>query len=186
MKQHLVEDTSEIDLRFQSWLSRPEMIGCSLEEYRLLFSIARTRKPKLVLEIGPGHGASTLALFLGADSIKSLVQVRLHHLGTELVDEVFHPRITSHLETSREFFERCAGLFDLIFIDGDHSHEGASFDIENACDHLVDDGVILIHDTNQTDLSHIAVITKSIAEKFRKGYTQLCENGKGLGMIHPL
>ena len=52
--------------------------------------------------------------------------------------------------TSDEFFSRLAPdvRFDLIFIDGLHLDEQVSRDIENALDHLTEDGCIVMHDCN--------------------------------------
>jgi hypothetical protein len=53
-------------------------------------------------------------------------------------------------ETSDRFF---AGLdpsarFDVVFVDGLHTHEQSRRDIDNALAHLGDDGVVLAHDCN--------------------------------------
>lgn len=49
--------------------------------------------------------------------------------------------------SSDEFFEQNTQLFDVIFIDGDHTKEQVLKDIENSLNHLSDKGVILTHDT---------------------------------------
>ncbi|MGH2950577.1 MAG: class I SAM-dependent methyltransferase [Solirubrobacterales bacterium] len=38
--------------------------------------------------------------------------------------------------------------FDVVFIDGEHTHEQALRDVENALAHLSADGVVLVHDCN--------------------------------------
>lgn len=52
-----------------------------------------------------------------------------------------------HECTSKEFFEtRNKEAFDIIFIDGDHSYEGSSYDFVEACKILKDGGTIVMHD----------------------------------------
>ena len=53
--------------------------------------------------------------------------------------------------TSDEFFGMLKGhdiKYDIIFIDGLHISEQVDKDIENALNHLVDDGIIVLHDCN--------------------------------------
>jgi len=52
--------------------------------------------------------------------------------------------------TSDEFFagrKKTDAPFDLVFIDGDHSHEQSLADLNNALHHLAPGGVIVMHDT---------------------------------------
>lgn len=53
--------------------------------------------------------------------------------------------------TSDEFFELIKGhdiKYDIIFIDGLHHADQVDKDIENALNHLVDNGIIVMHDCN--------------------------------------
>lgn len=53
--------------------------------------------------------------------------------------------------TSDEFFELIKGhniKYDIIFIDGLHHANQVDKDIENALNHLVDNGIIVMHDCN--------------------------------------
>jgi hypothetical protein len=52
------------------------------------------------------------------------------------------------LGTSDEYFRDIDRKFDMIFIDGDHSHEQVTLDLMNSWDHLTDHGCIVLHDTN--------------------------------------
>jgi len=49
---------------------------------------------------------------------------------------------------SDEFFKRNSVKFDLIFVDGDHSHKQSQKDVENALNCLAPNGVIVMHDVN--------------------------------------
>ena len=50
--------------------------------------------------------------------------------------------------SSDDFFAADNGLFDIIFIDGDHREAQVDLDIKNAVMHLVSDGTIVMHDCN--------------------------------------
>lgn len=56
--------------------------------------------------------------------------------------------------TSDEFFELIKGhdiKYDIIFIDGLHHADQVDKDIDNALNHLVDNGVIVMHDCNPAE-----------------------------------
>lgn len=60
------------------------------------------------------------------------------------------PEVT-HRMTSDEYFESIHGTdtkFDIIFIDGLHHSYQVDLDIHNALNHLVDNGIIVLHDCN--------------------------------------
>jgi hypothetical protein len=52
--------------------------------------------------------------------------------------------------TSDRFFDALAPemRFDVVFVDGDHSHPQSLRDVERALDHLAERGVVLVHDCN--------------------------------------
>lgn len=57
------------------------------------------------------------------------------------------PRIELHHMTSDEFFAKCEHLYNIIFVDGDHSEKQVRRDIDNAVKHLTNSGLLLLHDT---------------------------------------
>ena len=61
--------------------------------------------------------------------------------------------------TTDEYFEQLDKdeLFDVIFIDADHSHEQSLKDFINAKEHLMDDGFVFFHDTYPFNESYMAV-----------------------------
>lgn len=94
----------------------------------------------------------------------------------ELVPEVNYPI------TSDEFFALIKGhdiKYDIIFIDGLHHSDQVDKDIDNALNHLVDNGIIVMHDCNpekkeytsvprQTDIWHGDVYKSAL--NFRQKY----------------
>lgn len=65
---------------------------------------------------------------------------------------IFGERCEIIRECSREFLPTFEERFDLIHIDGDHSEEGAYQDIIMCKDLLKEDGVIIMDDTNLSDI----------------------------------
>jgi len=54
----------------------------------------------------------------------------------------------THKKTSDDFFAHTKREWDLIFIDGLHREEQVLIDIENALEHLSENGTIVVHDCN--------------------------------------
>lgn len=64
--------------------------------------------------------------------------------------------VVTHKMTSDEFFRRNdSAIYDIIFIDGLHTEEQVSIDINNALNHLSDGGVIVLHDCNPPSKHYI-------------------------------
>ena len=65
---------------------------------------------------------------------------------------------TTHKCTSDYFFENIAGdsIWDIIFIDGDHSKEQVFKDVKNSLGHLSKNGVIVCHDVCPPTPIHLA------------------------------
>ena len=86
-----------------------------------------------------------------------------------------HPRelLCSHFYpvTSDEFFQNSVQLypagFDVIYIDGLHTHAQTMKDVENSLLHLKPDGRIVLHDCNPTS-AEMAVPAMSYAEAKQK------------------
>jgi hypothetical protein len=69
------------------------------------------------------------------------------------------PEVT-HRMTSNEFFNSIVGTdikYDIIFIDGLHHADQVDIDIENSLKHLIDGGVIILHDCNPQEEVHTIV-----------------------------
>jgi hypothetical protein len=55
--------------------------------------------------------------------------------------------------TSDEYFARSNDRFDVVFVDGLHTHAQSLADVENALERLNAHGVIVVHDCSPTDAS---------------------------------
>ena len=60
----------------------------------------------------------------------------------------FNPKLYTFIGTSDEYFKTINKntLFDIVFIDGDHTKEQVLKDIENSLNHLSNNGTIVCHD----------------------------------------
>ena len=70
---------------------------------------------------------------------------------TSFFRRMFHPRLikTTSVDAYHDFFVRQDIKIDFLFIDGDHSYEGVKTDFELYSKILVDNGVIVLHDTDE-------------------------------------
>lgn len=106
----------------------------------IIEAYARFRKPVYV-EIGVDRG-HTLNAVAGAAYEVHAVDVTFEHYEGTL------PRNANRWEmTSDAFFASYGRAADIIFIDGDHDVAQVGIDIANAMNTIVDDGIIIVHDT---------------------------------------
>ena len=144
--------------------SKPEGAGSALEEKLFLFSLVRMLKPDSIIEIGvsAGHMTAWLALALVLNEKGRLISVdnwSRAHGGQAASSQKAFRRISEvglHLERvvkfvdsdSVEYLKSCPdNSVDMVWIDGDHSFEGARADIDEGS--RVAKKVIAVHDTNQ-------------------------------------
>ncbi len=57
-------------------------------------------------------------------------------------------QIITYEMKSDDFFRINDRMFDVIFVDGDHSYSGSLKDALNAIDAVHEDGIVILHDTN--------------------------------------
>src|SRR5260221_4658244 len=130
----------------------------------VLYAAAEMGQPENYLEIGVRRGRSAAMVAVACPNVKfvgfdiwqsnyagsenlgsEFVRQQLRRLGhagdAEFVDGNSH-------ETVRAYFERNPSeYFDLVTVDGDHSLEGATADLEDVIPHLAVGGVLLFDDT---------------------------------------
>lgn len=110
----------------------------------------RLRRPRY-LELGVNVGVLFLHVRasrkVGVDPVQRIPWwKRLAHLNTALRGELIG-------KTSDEYFASLeqGETFDVVFVDGLHTHEQSLRDVENALRHLSPEGVVLVHDCNPAD-----------------------------------
>lgn len=140
-----------------------------LNDYRALSAVLLHYKPKLIFEIGTYRGVTSdffLRLLPDCEVIsiayvrRSLSLIRKNYNNSDLSRKEiggfvqakrrnrFHQLYgDSHRLTANALREKF-GLFDLVFIDGDHCAHGVRQDTELARSVIADDGLICWHDAN--------------------------------------
>ena len=109
-------------------------IGRPYADVQIINEYIRKYKYKSYLEIGVDKG----------DTIRNVCCEK--RVGVDP-----NPKVTCNYHmTSNMFFAQLKDSvkIDLIFIDGDHRENGVDQDIDNALNHLTDNGTILLHDCN--------------------------------------
>lgn len=112
---------------------------------------ARMQPPE-VLEVRPDSRMGVISALISARGYKSYLEIGCQFdwsFNTVAVDVkvgVDPAMGGTHRMTSDAFFEKNKDVFDIIFIDGDHSHPQVLRDIENALAVLSPGGAIVMHD----------------------------------------
>lgn len=139
----------------------PKGAGSNIEEKLFLFGLLRMIKPSRVLEIGVsrGHMTAWLALALHMNGKGELVSVdnfSKAHGGQAASCEPARTRVRANGMRSPTFVtsDSVAYLtsqpddsFDVVWVDGDHSYDGARADIVESL--RVASKVVCVHDTSQ-------------------------------------
>ncbi len=123
----------------------------SIEERLFLFAFIRGTRPQRVLEIGSRHGGSA-AIISCAMEDNGRGQVIGIDPGPDITvkKSLFHGRF--HLisrpspEAIPEAYQVANGFFDLVFIDGLHTHRQCAADLAGSLPYLADGGYVLFHD----------------------------------------
>lgn len=160
------------------------------EEYANLLLLLKAHKPKSYLELGIGNGGSfAMACFMMQETLQfaqAVDNLAYRNLGigqndeeimrfVKYVDklnsiELSHGRTAhgcmAHFyngSTDKYFAELFPDkMFDVIFIDADHSYEGVRKDFVNAQQHLKEGGLIIFHDIASQACPGIMKIWKEI------------------------
>jgi predicted O-methyltransferase YrrM len=177
----------------------------------ILYSLARSLKPEVCVEIGSARGKSACYVGLAlAENGKGKIYAIDPHMKTAWNDDdsvdtidIFRRNIASlgledRVEIVRKPSDEAARgwsrKIDLIFIDGDHSYEGVRRDWELFSPHLSEFGVAVFHDTawdidpvswsqyNREDMG----IPRFVEELRRAGYPVMTfPNDCGVSLVQP-
>lgn len=91
---------------------------------------------------------------------------------------------------SDDFFKKNKEKYDLIFIDGDHSHEQSEKDFQNALNHLTEKGLIVMHDAMPHNLEYTkpewcGEVYKTVLKISTKYDTMVSSFDHGVAVIRP-
>jgi predicted O-methyltransferase YrrM len=122
-----------------------------LEEWAYLYRLIIDHNIKSVLEIGSFHHLSSTAFLQGLKDNGSnghLMSIDINYPEPEFEFEGNTPIWTKLQMSSFDVLPSLISGFDLIFVDGEHSYNAASTDINNAKNIVNKDGFIIVHDSN--------------------------------------
>lgn len=89
-------------------------------------------------------------------------------------------RVTAHVGTTAECVPQL-GVFNLVFIDGDHSYEAVMQDAAHALAHLHPDGLLAFHDyrvyIGEHDGGWDSGVTRAVGELRSRGYKLIAQAG---------
>ena len=138
----------------------------SLNEGIELYKIIKKYKPKNLVEIGFAVGISTLFMLCALEKDTELISVDPYQkiqwdkFGLINVDNILKeqnlPKTTHKFieDYSKNFFKNTNKLFDLVFIDGDHSYQGTMIDLFGAKKLLKKNGLMIIDDVLHNDVKN--------------------------------
>ena len=142
-------------------------------EFLELLNRVNALAPKQVLEIGGRRGGSALLFSIAAGEQASILSIDLDNSGSRIErlqslcydkDVVFWQG-DSHLDETAQRLEQYLGdsKIDFLFIDGDHSYEGAKEDFFRYSRYVRAGGIIALHDIQQDYKTRFDVQTNSWA-----------------------
>ncbi len=118
---------------------------------RVIQEIVDSRKTRSYLEIGMGRGDNFFAIEAACKvAIEPAVECSATCETKCIPVEVYRPGAKCYKCTSDAYFSLGAadGPFDVVFIDGLHTHAQSRRDVMNSLGSLNDNGVIVMHDCN--------------------------------------
>lgn len=144
------------------------------EEYKQLLSLLDDRKNKrYALEIGSNCGGTTAGFCQLFDTVIT-IDIK-HHINFDRLKQK-HPTYQYIISDSKsndtlEYIKSLGIKFDFIFIDGDHSYNGAKNDYDKYKQFLAYDGHIGFHDIISSDLNrqydiNVDILWKEIKDTY--------------------
>lgn len=165
------------------------------EEYSRLLLLLKESNVKTYLELGIGNGGSFVtACYFMQESLETAVAVdnlAYRNLGIgqnekEIVDYINSIDISAELRFSNnktdDYFKMCQDDFDCIFIDADHSYEGAKRDYENSLKHISKGGLIIFHDINSAACPGIMKLWQEVKQG-KTNWEFIASSTCGIGVI---
>lgn len=209
-KQLTLSELSDL-IKYELGCSNPTYFGCvksgglklqqnPSEFAQLLVLIKDVIKPQSYLELGIGNGGSWLLMTHYIKSIKKSVAVDNLAYGDligqslEEVEEIERflsldslkrkLEATFYYKSTKQFFLLDNDReFDVIFIDADHSYEGAKFDFENSLNLVNNGGYIIFHDIVSKGAPGVVQLWNEIKDKYEWSREFIASQTCGIGVI---
>ena len=146
----------------------PENFDASQELQRLVYSVTRLTKPRIVAEVGVGRGATTAVLLsaLEANGVGHLHSVEFPSLRAGysrdvgvLVPDRLRSRWTLHWGPSQLVLPKLLKTIDPVDLcvhDGGHTYYTQYRDFDNLVQHLAPSGLVVFDDVNNDAFLEVA------------------------------
>lgn len=158
-----VHGFEDLDFLFTSSQLDHGVASLRFDEAALLYRLARHAERATIVEIGRFKGGSTLIFAAAMAEGSSLWSYDLHvaarpdlrgaDLDAELLDALRRLRLDDGVNlvvADSRTVDLPPGPYDILFVDGDHSYEGARADVERWGPHVRAGGHLLLHDAVDT------------------------------------
>lgn len=158
-----VHGFEDLDFLFTSSQLDHGVASLRFDEAALLFRLARGTRPLTIVEIGRFKGGSTMVLAAAMAQGSTLWSYDLHLaprpdlVGTDLDAELGQALDRLGLDDGVHLVvgdsrtvDLPPGPYDILFVDGDHSYEGAKADFARWSPRVRDGGHLLFHDAVDT------------------------------------
>ncbi len=197
-------------LRFEAGSSNPEYFhakksgGLKLqqvpEEYAELLLLLKQFGAETYLALGIGNGGSfamecffmkeTLGFACAVDNLAykdlGIGQSEIEILSfIENAKHLVNNQIGFVNSTTDDYFKSIDSnlKYDVIFIDADHSYEGAKKDYDNALKHIEPNGLIIFHDINSDACPGIQGLWKEAKADHKGNWELVASKTCGIGVI---
>lgn len=192
--------TVELDELGLTPASLPELVlqapmttqwGVGVDQLAILAGLVKVRKPLLLVEIGVATGRTTLNLAASSPADARIIAVDLRpdefaqlaagfEQGCLLTDHSLAGKIELRLTGSRDAgWEELAGQVDFMFIDGDHTYQGARADSLVALRVCRRGGMIVWHDYSYNQIG----VKRCLDELARNYPIRRIARGRGLAVL---
>lgn len=159
-----VQGFEDLDFLFTSSQLDHGVASLRFDEAALLYRVARAAGPATIVEIGRFKGGSTVLFASAMAEGSTLLSYDLHvpaeqaefqgaDLDAELSDALARLGLDNGVELivgDSRTVELPPSPIDILFIDGDHSYEGARADADRWGPHVREGGHLLFHDAVDT------------------------------------
>jgi len=173
-----------------------ESASSNIALYSILTDCAHSIQPKSYLEIGCREGDSLLHVLRAAPSLSLIVICDIwggNYGGSARGSHLHIPPLLSMCDYlghvlflngySQQLLPHLAATFDLVLVDGDHSLEGASIDLDNAWRLLRPDGILVMDDLTHPAHPYLGTLFHDFAAKMGADIIAHSPVGVGAGAL---